>query len=119
MKEDKNQFTSLKAKDSGNVTFGDNVKGKIVKIIKIGNPQTLSIHHVLLVDGLKHNLLNTSQLCDMQNKVTFYPQNCFVSSLNDDKLIFIGERVDSVYIIDLNKVDNKDITCVMSIFHDT
>ena len=67
---------------------------------------------MLLVDGLKHNLLSISQLCDMKNKVTFHPKNCFVSSLNEDKVIFSGERVDNVYVIDLNKIE-KDL--IMSI----
>ena len=55
----------------------------------------------------------------MGNKVTFYPKNYFVSSLNDEKVIFSGERVEHIYIIDLNKIDNKDVKCLMSIFHDT
>ena len=55
----------------------------------------------------------------MRNKVTLYPKNYFVSSLDEDKVIFSGERVDNVYIIDLNKINNKDIKCLMSIFHDT
>ena len=74
---------------------------------------------MLFIDGLKHNLLSISQLYDMKNKVTFYPKNCFVSSLDKDKVIFSGERVDNVYIIDLNKIDNKDIKYLISISHDT
>ena len=97
----------------------DNAKGKIIGIGEIGNPQSLSIHRVLFVDGLKYNLLSISQLCDMGNKVTFYPKNCFVSSLDEDKVFFSGERVDNVYVIDLNKIDNKDVKCLMSISHDT
>ena len=104
---------------SGHVTFRDNAKGKIVGIGEIGNPQSLSIHHVLFVDGIKHNLLSISQLYDMKNKVTFYPKNCFVSILDEDKVIFSGERVYNVYVIDLNKIDNKDVKCLMSISHDT
>ena len=50
---DKGQFNKFDAKDGGHVTFGDNTKGKIVGIGEIGNPQSLSIHHVLFVDGLK------------------------------------------------------------------
>ena len=119
MTRDKEQFNKLDAKDGGHVTFGDNAKGKIISIGEIGNPQSLSIYHVLFVDGLKHNLLSISQLCDMGNKVTFYPKNYFVSSLDEDKVIFSGERVDNVYVIDLNKIDNKDIKCLMSISHDT
>ena len=48
-----------------------------------------------------------SQLYDMGNKVTFYPKNCFVSSLDEDKVIFNGERVNNVYVIDLNKIDKR------------
>ena len=74
MTGDKDQFNKLDAKDGGHVTFEDNAKGKIISIGQISNPQSLSIHHVLFVDGLKHNLLSISQLCDMGNKVTFYPK---------------------------------------------
>ena len=70
---------------------------------------------MLFVDGLKYNLLSISQLCDMGNKVTFYPKNYFV----EDKVIFSGEKVENVYVIDLNKIDNKDVKCLMSISHDT
>ncbi|KAJ0077105.1 hypothetical protein Patl1_35904 [Pistacia atlantica] len=55
MTEDKSLFTLLKSKNGGNVTFGDNSKGKIIGIGSIGN-KSLPIHDVLLVDGLKHNL---------------------------------------------------------------
>ena len=55
----------------------------------------------------------------MGNKVTFYPKNYFVSSLDEDKVIFSGKRVDNVYVIYLNKIDNKDVKCLMSISHDT
>ena len=85
MTGDKKQFNKLDAKNGDHITFGDNAKGKIIGIEKIGNPHSLYIHHVLLVDGLKHNLLSISQLCDMGNKVTFYPKNCFISSLDEVK----------------------------------
>ena len=119
MTGDKDQFISLESKDGGNVTFGDNAKGKIVGIGQVGNPKTLSIHKVLLVDGLKQNLLSISQLCDMGNKVTFYPKNCFVSNLSDDKVIFKGERLENIYIINLNKICNIDHKYLLSISHDT
>ena len=74
---------------------------------------------MLFVDGLKHNFLSISQLYDMENKVTFYSKNYFVSIIDENKIIFSGERVDNVYVIDLNKIDNKDIKCLMSISHNT
>ena len=75
MKGDKKQFNKLNTNNRGHVTFGDKAKGNIVGIREIGNPQSLSIYHVLLVNGLKYNLLSISQLCNMENNVTFYPKN--------------------------------------------
>ena len=51
----------------------------------------------------------------MGNKVTFYPKNCFVISLDKDKEIFSGERVDNVYVIDLNKIEKK--RCLFPMTH--
>ena len=46
------------------MTFKDNGKGRIIGHGYIGNNSTSIIENVLLVDGLKHNLLTISQLCD-------------------------------------------------------
>ena len=51
----------------------------------------------------------------MRNKVTFYPKNCFISSLDEDKVIFSSEIVENVYVIDLNKIENKDVKCLITI----
>ena len=95
MTGDKDQFNNLDAKDGGHVTFGDNAKGQIVGIGEIGNPQSLSIYHILFFDGLKHNLLSISQLCDMRNKVTFYPKNYFIVIKTTNKAIL---RIKSDFI---------------------
>ena len=71
------------------------------------------------MDGLIHNLFSISQLCDMENKVTFNSKNYFISRLNNDKVIFSGERINNVYIIDLRKIDNKKYKCLMSISYNT
>ncbi|GAV80929.1 hypothetical protein CFOL_v3_24388, partial [Cephalotus follicularis] len=70
MTGDKSIFVNFESKEGGDVTFGDNAKGKIKGFGSIGNNQT-SIHNVLYVDGLKHNLLSISQLCDKDCRVTF------------------------------------------------
>ena len=53
-------LSTLKSKDDETITFGDNGKGKIVGIGNIGNPEDPSIENVLLVDGLKNNLISIS-----------------------------------------------------------
>ena len=39
------------------MTFGDNVKEKIIGIKKVGNFNSLIIDNVLFIDSLKHNFL--------------------------------------------------------------
>ena len=89
---DKAQFTSLNPKDGGFVTFGDNSKCKIIGISSISKDSSTSIENVLLVKGLKHNLLNKSQLCDKGCKVVFELSKCIVVNINDNKTILSGHR---------------------------
>ena len=58
------KFAFLTKKNWRYVTFGDNAKGKIIGQGNIGNGTSSLIESVLLVDGLKHNLLSISKLCD-------------------------------------------------------
>ena len=49
----------------------------------VGNENSSLIENVLLVDGLKHNLLTISQLCNKGFKIIFEP---FIVSLMLEKL---------------------------------
>ena len=51
-------FLSLKAIDGGFVTFGDDNKGTVTGIGKVGKSQNHSVDDICLVNGLKHNLLS-------------------------------------------------------------
>ena len=64
-------FAVLHHKEGGTVTFGDNNKGLIIGIGNIGNIDKPLIKDVLLVKGLKHNLLSISQMCDTGYNVSF------------------------------------------------
>src|SRR3954465_9344816 len=57
-------LSSLQHKNSGLVTFSDNNQCKVIAIGNVGQGKNPLIENVLLVDGLKHNLLSISQLCD-------------------------------------------------------
>jgi len=59
------------------VTYGDNNKGKIVGVGKIGTNPSTFIKNVLLIDGLKHSLLSIYQLCDKGLLVSFDSHICF------------------------------------------
>ena len=67
----KSNFLSLVASDGGSVTFENGKSRIIVDIGKISESLSHSIDNVYLVDGLQHNLLSVSQLCDKGNLAVF------------------------------------------------
>ena len=56
----------------------NNNKGKRLGTRDVGGGDTLEIKDVLLVEGLKHNLLSISQLCDKGFKVIFESDYCTI-----------------------------------------
>jgi len=80
MTKDKTKFVSLKSKECGFVTYGNNNKGKILDIGNIANSLTMSIENMLYMERLKHNLLSISQLCDKGYKIAFNKDCCTISN---------------------------------------
>ena len=74
----KDKFISFTTINGGKVTFGDNSKGKVVGKGKVGRMSYCFIDDVLLVKGLKHNLLSISQFCDKFNQIIFNATQCLV-----------------------------------------
>ena len=90
---DKEKFITLEPKDEGRVViFGDNGQDKIIGIGKIQITLSTFIDSVLLVKGLKHNLISISQLCDKGCKVVFEYSKCDVIDINSNKTILTGHR---------------------------
>ncbi|XP_015959931.1 uncharacterized protein LOC107483827 [Arachis duranensis] len=81
-------FIKLDEYDGGFVTFGDNGNGKIVAKGKVGKNFSSFINDVLLVDGLKHNLLSISQLCDLSYEVIFRKLDCLVVCEKTGDILF-------------------------------
>jgi len=72
------RLINLKWKPAGFVTYGDNNRGKILGVGDIGEDDKVIIKDVLLVDGLKHNLLSINQSCDRGYNITFKPNLCLI-----------------------------------------
>ncbi len=84
-------FTILEKKRGGTVSYGDNGKGKIKGIGKVG--KSLSIDSVYFVQGLKHNLISVSQLCDNNYHVLFTESKCLLLDKSLHNIIYEGKRV--------------------------
>ena len=85
-----NLLSTVQHKNGGTVTFGDNNKGNVIGIGTVGNPNNPLINNVLLVDGLKHNLLSISQLCDIGYKIVFEKDACLIYDRDMINVIFRG-----------------------------
>jgi hypothetical protein len=71
MTKDDSLFSSISKINGRKVTFGDNLKGKVIGVSNIGGKSSPSIEKVFLVKNLKHNLLSISQLYDKGYKIMF------------------------------------------------
>jgi len=79
------------------VAFGNGKSRTIIGIGKIGESLSNSIEDVYLVDGLKHNLLSMSQLCDKGNLVVFTSNRCLVVNMDTGDILLRGKRHKNVY----------------------
>ncbi|KAJ9544441.1 hypothetical protein OSB04_024148 [Centaurea solstitialis] len=92
------------------VTFGGTGKGQTRGYGTLTNGVT-TFKRVAYVEGLMHNLLSISQLCDKNQKVSFSKKKCKVKNRHKE-VILIGTRKADVYIINMNT--STDNVCFLS-----
>ena len=89
------------------VAFGNDKSGTIVSIGKMGESPSCSIDNVYLVDGLQHNLLSVSQLCDKDNLVGFSPKQCLVINIKTGDVMLRGKQHKNVYKVSIVSLPQK------------
>ncbi|PKA49889.1 Retrovirus-related Pol polyprotein from transposon TNT 1-94 [Apostasia shenzhenica] len=114
MTGDASKFSSIKFKNKGKVSFGDNSQGSIIGYGSILVEPNLFLSKVLLVEGLKHNLLSVSQLCDNGYLVQFHSTKCIIKHIESNSTILVSSRDENVYTIDLPITTNNFVKCLMS-----
>ena len=90
MTGDRSNFLSLTAFDEGSVIFENGKFGIIIGIGKIDESFSHSIDNVYLDDGLQHNLLSVSQLCDRGNLIEFSPKQCLITNIKSGDVVLRG-----------------------------
>eukprot|EP00253_Pinus_taeda_P032557 PITA_32557 len=102
MTGDKEKLESYTALEKGKkVSFGNDtpipIKGKGIAQLK----EDVKAGNVLYVDGLKHNLLSVSQMCDNGAKVIFRSDGCRVHDLDTGRTVIKGKRTpNNLYIFE-------------------
>ena len=54
--------------------------------------EKVKAENVMYVDGLKHNLLSVSKMCDQGNEVIFRSNGCIVRELDTGETVIKGIR---------------------------
>ena len=111
MTGDKQKFTKIQDYDGGSVKFGNNDGAQIVgKGTMSISDNKIRSEDVLYVEGLKHNLLNVSQICDRGHEVIFKKQGCEVRKEKNGRIVAIGSRTSgNLYTLE-NDIDRA---CMM------
>ena len=93
MTGDKEKLQSYSALEKERkVSFGNDthvaIKGKGFVLLK----EKVKAWNVMSVDGLTHNLLSVSQMCDLGNEVVFRSNGCVVCELDTGETTIKGTR---------------------------
>ena len=96
------------------VTFRGNKKGRITSMGKIGIHPYPYVDNILFVEGLKHNRLSISQLCDSGYGVSFNKDECVVLCEDGSPLFFAKSKC-NLYKIRLGELSNQKVSCLLSI----
>ncbi|KAI3728046.1 hypothetical protein L6452_16674 [Arctium lappa] len=81
------------------VTFGDNSRGSTKGYETLSNG-SITFKKVAYVEGLMHNLLSISQLCDLGYKVMFELSSCIIFNKKMETVLS-GYHKENVYVIDM------------------
>ena len=118
MTGEKLNFFSLAATQGGSVAFGKGKSETIIGIGKTGESLSHSIEDIYLVDGLKHNLLSMSQLCDKDNLVVFTSNRCLVVNVDTGDIVLRGKRHKNVYNVCISSLPQNILTCLSALDDD-
>ena len=113
MTGDQSLLIRFEEKVGSGVTFGDDSKGYTLGYGMIEKDNVI-IEKVALVDGIKHNLLSISQLCDNGNKVHFSQESYFIANKESGDILLTGNRKGNVYIADFNSSNVDSLTCLLN-----
>ena len=91
------------------MVFGDNSSGNTEGYGSI-NCNGITFTKVAYVNGLKHNLISISQLCDANFKVLFTKTQGTI--MNDkDEVVLIAPRRRDVYVLDMSSYKSDSNSC--------
>ena len=109
MTGEKSLMTELVPCAGPSVAFGNDTEGHTEGYGVVTNGE-ITFKRVAYVNGLKHNLISVSQLCDEDFEVHFDKLQGIVTNINKE-IVLIAPRSRDVYIIDMTPVVPQTQVC--------
>ncbi|GKD07194.1 retrovirus-related pol polyprotein from transposon TNT 1-94, partial [Tanacetum coccineum] len=107
------QYLHRYSKDPGpKVVFGDDSSGDTEGYGSV-NCNGITFTRVAYVNGLKHNLISISQLCDVNFKVLFTKTQGTIFNQKDE-VVLIAPRRRDVYVIDMSSFNKDSNACFLA-----
>ncbi|GJX62922.1 retrovirus-related pol polyprotein from transposon TNT 1-94, partial [Tanacetum coccineum] len=107
------EYLKRYSKESGpKVVFGDNSSGDTEEYGLV-NYNGITFTRVAYVNGLNHNLISISQLCDANFKVLFTKTQGTIFNQNNEVMLIAPRRRD-VYVIDMSSYNEESNACFFS-----
>ncbi|KAJ9542267.1 hypothetical protein OSB04_028773 [Centaurea solstitialis] len=100
-------------KEGSSVAFGGNQKGKIKGYGMIVKGEK-TVNQVSYVDGLKHNLISVSQLCDNGMDIKFNIKYCVLYKADTLIEVMRANRRGDLYLLIFDALDEKEEICLIS-----
>jgi hypothetical protein len=103
-----NKFITLNDEKRGNITFGNNSSSRIVGkgTVSLDNINTKT-QNVVYVEGIKHNIIIVSQMCDQGYNLTFHSKGCEIRKQGLGRLVEnVNRTLSNVHILNEVKGEN-------------
>ncbi|KAI3515995.1 hypothetical protein L1887_14902 [Cichorium endivia] len=111
-REELREYRSLR--NGGRIRYGNNATGEIKGYGMITNGE-LSIRKVAYVEGLRHNLINVSQLVVGTGlKVTFDEEGSELIEKNSEKIVLRSKRMGEMFPLDMKAIIGKPAICLLT-----
>ncbi|KAG9457685.1 hypothetical protein H6P81_002193 [Aristolochia fimbriata] len=96
-------LTDIHREDGGQVTLGNGAKAAVIGRGSLRVDGLPKLENVLLVNGLKANLLSISQLCDQSFHIKFTKEGCIVENERRQSVLQGTRTGDSCYKLTLKR----------------
>ena len=102
MTGDRKKFVSLKEKNDGNVSFGNDGSSNVIGsgTVTLGSKDVLA-KNVLLVEKMNHNLLSVGKMCDQGHTMLFNSTKCEIrKGMYGEIMATASQAPNDIYVLD-------------------